>query len=167
MTDNGGKDYVDEKISNIEVQMEDIEQQLGLRDLVTNPEVERLLSLTESDLEKMTAEECAHAKYILLQHSLVVQKKVNRATAIKNWCEQCITVILAKNIADVDQFMTYELKRATIVKNNSYGERLREISLEQQQTIDSLNFIAQAISNLATSFNTIYSSKRKVEHEYS
>lgn len=162
----GEGDYVNKRISNLEIELDDIERQIGLKDIVHNIEAERLLSLSEKELDKMTPDECANAKYILLQHSLVIQKKINRATSIKNWCERCITVILAKTYLSVDKFMTYEVKRETAALNDAYANRLKDISLEQQQIIDSLNYIGQAITAVANSFQTLFIAKKKTEHEY-
>lgn len=162
---SGENDYVDNRIKNIETQIEDIERSVGLKDIVYNVEAERLLGLSETDLDKMTAEECVNAKYILLQHALVIQKKLNRAITIKNWCERAITVILSKEYNNIDNFMTYEVKRESVVLGNGYASRLKDISVEQQQIIDVLSHLSMSISSIANSFQTLYMSKRKVENE--
>jgi hypothetical protein len=159
-------DYVSGRVKELEVQLDDIEQTAGLKNCVQNIEAERLLGLSESDIDKMTAEECANAKYLLLQHSLVIQKRINRAIAVKNWADRGVTVIIAKTYNNLDKFMTYELKKETCALNDGFASRLREISVEQQQVIDSLNYMGQAITAVANSFQTLFMAKKKVEGHY-
>ena len=162
----GEADYVSKRVADVEVQLDDIERAVGIRDVVHNPEAEKYLSLSETQLEKMTAEECANAKYILVQHAVAIQKKLNRATAIKTWCDRGVTVILARTYGNIDGFMTYEVKRETVALNDAYASRLREIAVEQQEIIDTLNYMGQAINGVANSFQTLFTSKRKVEGHY-
>jgi len=160
---SGEKDYVSKRVADVEIQLDDVERTIGIKDVVHNPEAEKYLSLSEGQLEKMTAEECAQAKYILLQHAVVIQKKINRATAVKNWCDRSVAVIIAKTYGTIDPYMTYELKKEATALNDAYANRLREIAVEQQGIIDSLNYMGQAINGVANSFQTLFTSKRKVE----
>ncbi len=132
MTEN---DYVSKRVQELEIELDDVERTVSLNNIVTNPEAERLLGLSEVELGKMTADECANAKYILLQHAIVIQKKLNRATAVKNWCDRGVTVILAKTYKSFGDFVQYEVRREMVALNDGYAARLREISVEQQEII--------------------------------
>lgn len=160
-------DYVNKKLQESIDRIENNDRTLGLSNLVHNPEAEKLLALSQNELDKMTAEECACAKYILSQHALVIQKTINRATSLKNWCERSIRTIIAKEYATYDSFMKYEVRRQFVVNGNEYGKQLDDIALEQELKIDNLNYIAQAINNMATSFQLLYNSKKRVEFEAS
>jgi hypothetical protein len=160
---SGENDYVKQKANEFEIELDDIERKLGLKHLVHNPEAERLLSLTEIELDKMTATECANAKYLLLQYALSVQKTMNRATAVRNWAERNINVILAKEFKNFSEFMKGEVKRQAVISNNTYAQRLGEFYNEQQGVIDTLIYIAQAANSIAGAFQTLCITKSKVE----
>ncbi len=161
---SGETDYVEDKLGKFEKRIDDIELKVGLNHIVHNPEAERLLSLSEIELDKMTADECAQAKYTVLQYALTIQKNINRAMAIKNWCERNINVIIAKEFGSLNEFMKMDIKRQTIININTYANRLAEISEGQQIVIDSLSYIAQASNSIAGAFQTLFMSKGKIEH---
>lgn len=163
---DGETNYVTTKVNEFTVQLDDVERKVGLKHLVINPEAERLLSLSETDLDKLTAQECAINKYILLQYALSIQKTINRATAVRNWAERNINVILAKEFKSFSEFMKSEVKRQAIISSNTYAQRLGEIYNEQQGIIDSLMYIAQAANSIANAFQTLFMSKSKVEGDY-
>lgn len=159
-------DYVEEKLQEHIVQLDDIELKIGIKNLVVNPESERFLSLSESELEKLTAEECAFGRYVLFQYAMSIQKKINRATALKNWAERNLSVILAKEFHSFNEFMKSEIKRQCLINNNTYAARLSLIYNEQMAIIDSYSYLSQNANNLANSFQLLFTSKQKVEKDY-
>ena len=156
-------DYVDKKLQESIDKIDNNDRSLGLGHLVHNPEAEHLLALSQNELDKMTAEECANAKYILSQHALVIQKTINRATALKGWSERCIRTIIAKEYGQYDSFMKFEIRRQIVVNGNEYAKQLDEISVENELKIDSLSYVAQAVNNMAGAFQLLYNSKKRVE----
>lgn len=163
---SGDKDYVTTKLEDFTTRVDNLELKIGLKHLVHNPEAEQLLSLSENELDKMTAGECANAKYILLQFALSIQKTINRATAIKNWANRNIDVIVSKKYFDYNEFLRIEYRRQCVINDDSYAAKLAEISNEHQAVIDSLSYIAQAANNLSSSFQTLFMAKNRTEGNY-
>lgn len=162
---SGKEDYVNQKISQQISTLEKLSAKLLVDKININPEAEKYLSLHEQSLEKMTASELSVGEYILSAHSLMVQRTISRASAIKGWANKCIESLIAKNY-NAEAMIKYEIRKAQIALNDEYAKRLSEIISEQEMVIDELAYLAQSINSISNSLGNLARIRSK-NHEYS
>lgn len=151
----GKKDYVDQQLGTTVTRLEELSKTLLLDGLNINPEVEKFLSLREDDLGKMTPAELSIGEYIVSAHSLVIQRKSNRALAIKNWATKCLESIIAKTYKDFEGMMKYEIRRASVSISDEYASRLNEIVRDQEAVIDDLVYLSQSLTHISNSLGNL------------
>lgn len=152
---SGNKDYLDTKLDETIEVLNKLSTSLLLDRVNLNPEAEKYLMLEEDALSKMTPAELASGEYLLSAYGLVIQRKINRANAIKNWASRCLERIIAKRFNDFDQMMKYEIRKAAVALNDDYAKRLSDIISNQDAIIDDLTYLSQSINNISSSLGNL------------
>lgn len=162
---SGGQDYVNQRISENVDKLEALSKSLLLDRINVNNEAEKYLSLGEDDLDKLTAVELAHGEYLLSAYSLCIQRKINRANAIKNWANKSIERIIAKNYNAYDKMMKYEIRKAMIAVNDDFAKRLYGVVAEQDLILDELTYLSQSVNAISNSLGNLARIRSK-NHAY-
>lgn len=160
----GKRDYVDQQMNGTVERLESLSKTLLLDGININPEVEKFLSLREDDLGKLTPAELSIGEYIVSAHSLVIQRKINRALAIKGWALKCLESIVAKTYKDFDGMMKYEIRKASVAISDEYAGRLNEIVRDQEAVVDDLTYLSQSLTHISNSLGNLARIRNRGNH---
>jgi hypothetical protein len=151
---------VDEKIVEINRVLDEYMQWLSLDPKRQEPHISEYWDIDREELEKWSDEDCDIAGVELCNHALFVQQHLNRHTAIFNWADENINIMLAK---DLDQYtgFGYKEKLYKAVNDNSAAKKLFSVKVLAKQKIDELSFVANRIDSYAKSFQSLKGSKQR------
>jgi hypothetical protein len=161
--DNTETNLAKQKLSKLDEILDELLKSYGISPLTSaNSDVTQLLSLSRLEVNKMTAEECSEASYMLRSFAFNLQKEYNREIARVHWANEQIDKVVCKEIEQFDKYAKYDQKRALAIANNSYAYRLNEISIYASARARRIESLADKASDIARAFNDISMSRRKV-----
>lgn len=127
MTGDDASNYVGTKLEELENKIESELKVDSLADFIYAPKAEEYMTLTPSDLDKMTPSECASAAYTLSQYAMYIRIKSNKSRAIKTWAEKNLSLLATKYNKEFGQYDPRDYKIEFMAINDSYGKQLQKI----------------------------------------
>ena len=118
-------------------------------------DIDTYLNLDRTALNKLMPEDCAEIGYRLSQQSFFIQKAINTEQSRLTWATGRLTIVIAKEINNYDQFIKYEAKVGLICENNTVAYKLQKIIQFVQQRIDRLSFYTNGLHNLSHSIENV------------
>lgn len=93
------------------------------------------------DLQKKTQDELFDIAYILYSYSAFLQDEVNKHRVVISFCDNEINSLIAKHRNDYgfDRYTKYELRKPTIIFENSHAAKLEEIRLAAEAKLTILD----------------------------
>lgn len=128
---------------------------------VAESEVNKYLSMTRDEIEKLNPEDCAQISYRLSQFAFYVQRSLNREIARYNWSDETIKETIADEINNYKGYGYIE-KSLQAIKHNDKASSLNSIKKYAKQRMDRLSYIANSVKNLSDVMLSIQ--KTKVKH---
>ena len=136
---------LDERWDEVAKALQQFEGAVGLGSIGPT-EVDKWLSISPQKLNKMSAEDCAEASYLLTQEATFVQSQINTLQSKIDWCNRKINSIIAPIIKNqITRYMENELKRAYAVKQDDVAERLQQIANEASSYHSRLIYIPNSL----------------------
>ena len=133
---------------------------LMLKMLYLEDEIKTGLSLSYDNLSTMTAEDCVKYSYKLNQYALFLQRTENRYKNIKRWCENNLSIIIAKERENYgNQYTKYEERKYMIIVGNEYAKALHKIYTQAESYELELFNIVQKVNNQSRSLQEIKDAK--------
>lgn len=155
-------DSVDQKHQKIAALLEDYPEKIGIGKLKPVNEVNHFLTIEQSELRRMSAEECGEASVILNQSATYVQLEQNKISADIEWCESYLQFIIAGEIGNIGtQYMPYEYRKALAIKQNDVAMSLQGIITKAKLRMNLLNYLPNQLRNLSASFADLQQTKRQ------
>lgn len=151
---------IEDKLAATVKVLDDYSKGVGLDTIQYNSDVEIVLKLNFESLSKMSADELASSAFILDQYALFLQRQINREKAKTNWAKSNLDVVVAENGQNFDKYTKYELRIATIIKENDIARNLNQIIVKATTRLDELDFVATRIASMATKLETLHKSKK-------
>lgn len=164
-----GKTELQPKTSKEELQywdsvLDTYENSLGLPEYNTSifgsEEINKYLSMTRDEIEKLTPEDCAQISYRLAQYCFFIQRTLNREIARNNWADCSIKEVIADEINNYKGYGYIE-KSLQAIKHNDKASGLDKIKKYAQQRIDRLSYLAGNIKNLSDIILSVQKTKVK------
>lgn len=122
-------------------------------------ELNEYLTMDRNQMEKLTPENCAEISFRLVQFGFYLQRLYNREKARTIWAHQQLTEIIAKDVSSYDKYMKFDIKVATIIKDNSFAYSLQKIITYAEQRTQRLELIALSLKNLSDSISNVRRAK--------
>ena len=121
---------LDERWEEVEKALKQFEVAVGLGSIGPT-EVDKWLSISPQKLNKMSAEDCAEASYLLTQEATFVQSQINTLQSKIDWCNRKINSIIAPIVKNqITRYMESELKRAYAIEQDDVAQGLQNIANE-------------------------------------
>lgn len=160
-----GTDYVLGRVKEVETKISDIENVGRYQYVIGCAEIENILNYTETQLSKLTSEECDINSYQCAQYLIELQRRINKAKTIKNWSNENLSIVIAREYTNykTDKFTPYEVVKYSVIGDNSYAKKLHEVIQEQDIIISSTYDIIKHVTMIANTFKNLSYSK-KGEH---
>lgn len=164
---NVGTNYVDEKLKELEADLDKIESEARLAYVIGGKEIDDILLWSEDQLEKLTPEECDRCAFLCLQYVIELQKKVNRARAIRNWANKKIDIVVGQEYTNYyKQYYPVDVIRASIIADNSFAKRLQEVAQSQETIVESLSDMTKHVTQLSLTLKNMGYNKKAENVSY-
>lgn len=97
-------------------------------------------TLSMSDLDRLTQDECFHHAYQLMQYVDHVATERAQCENIIRWCENKLQIIISDLLSSGiwDQYAKHETKVATILRNDTLANRINEWKLTAQGRLEKI-----------------------------
>ena len=90
-------------------------------------------------VEKFTQQELFDRAYVLYGYSSYIQDEINKNKVVLDWCQDQIEKIVADNLHRFDQYTKHEVKKQSIIRENSYAakcDQMRGIAEARLQSME-------------------------------
>jgi hypothetical protein len=132
------QDSITQRERELDALFEQYKKQVGIGKLVVSTETDKFLNLSEAQLKRMSAEECAAGAFILAREVTYLQDRINYHTRRANWVK-----------ANINRCKKPELLA-----------RFRKLLVEIQGYIDTLAYMPIQVKFQATTLVNLAESKR-------
>jgi|TARA_R110000824_G_scaffold53483_13_gene148109 hypothetical protein len=105
-------------------------------------------NMSKSRIGKLTQQELFDNAYVLYGYSSYIQDEINKNKIALNWCDDQIEKLVVDNLQNFDQYTKHEVKKQSIIRENSYASK-----------VDQMRSIAEA--RLQSLEGKVYELKRK------
>jgi hypothetical protein len=156
-------DDIDNQLGRIDKLLDEYERNLGLPDKSKYEDsAAQYFNMTRTQLEALSAEDCAHGSYILSNLALHIQRTLNRETSRCNWIHRNIKFLVADKASQYRG--SWEQQETQALKDDSVGKKLFILLTENTTRIDRLNYIATNVRQLAEALTNIQKAKIGTRH---
>jgi hypothetical protein len=90
-------------------------------------------------VKKFTQQELFDHAYVLYGYSSYVQDEINKNKVVLDWCNDQIEKIVVGNLHRFDQYTKHEVKRQSIIRENSYAakcDQMRGVAEARLQSME-------------------------------
>ncbi len=150
-----------DKHDKVQKLLQDYPIKVGLGSLAPNNDVQKFLTVTQSEIRRMSAEECGEASVILNQAATYIQLEINRVQADIDWCEQYIHFLISDTIANCgSQYTPFEYRKEIAIKQNDVATKLKSIVVQAQLRLQVLSYMPNQLRATSLSFSNLQQTKR-------
>lgn len=132
---------------------------LGIPDLSLDPFVEEAFIMSHEDFLLLTSEEAASYAFKLTQYILFLRKDLDKNRVRSEWCSDVINRILAKTYSSYSEYMKYEVRKQSIMLDNSYALKVHELKMKIDASITIVQNKIEDVQRLSDIFRD--ASRRK------
>lgn len=157
-----GNDYIGGKVKELETKIENVENICRYQFVIGCADIESIINYTDEQLSKLTPEECDTNQYLCIQYLIELQKKLNKAKTIKNWANENLNIVVAKeyNNYKSDKYTPHDIVKYNVISGNIYAKKLHEIIQDNEVVISSLYDITKHIGTMINTFKCLSYSKK-------
>ena len=96
-------------------------------------------NMTQSQISMLTQQEHFDYAYVLYSYSSYIQDEINKNKVVLDWCQDQIEKLVVGNMHNFDQYTKHEVKRQSIIRENSYAskcDQMRGIAEARLQSME-------------------------------
>lgn len=153
-----------EELNTWDTILDEYENEIGLpvysAESLPASELNKYLTMSRDELEKLGPEDCAQISYRLGQFSFHIQRSVNRELARYNWADEVVKETIADEVNNYKGYGYIE-KAQQAIKHNDKATALNNIKKYAKQRSDRLSYLASNIKNLSDILLSIQRNKVK------
>ncbi len=106
--------------------LEEYSTKKGIIPAKINPEVEKIINLTEDNLKNLKPEECLRKAFLLSGYCGYVQKIENKHRVKLKWCEDVLYKMSVEHDHLFTQYMKWEQKLHMLSSNDDFAGKVME-----------------------------------------
>lgn len=141
-----------EELNDWDTLLDQYENSVGLAKynplVLSEDELNKYLTMSRDELEKLTPEDCGQISYRLAQFSFHIQRTINREIARYNWADETTKELIADEINNYKGY-GYVEKSYQAIKHNDKALAINKIKKYAKQRTDRLSYLANGIKNLS------------------
>jgi hypothetical protein len=92
-------------------------------------EYANILHMSYEDVLSLSSDECFSYAIILMNYAGLLQKKYDLINAQYNWCMEALNFLYAKYWERYDKFLPAEVRKKTIIIENSFAQNIEKCRL--------------------------------------
>lgn len=104
-------------------------------DITFHPSYEEAAYMEYEDIMNLTSEECYANAFMVLNYAGFLQKKLDLSRAMHNWCLHALNFLYSKTWNDYDKWLPPDVRKKSIVSENSYAEVVQKNEIRLYGTI--------------------------------
>ena len=92
-----------------------------------------------SKMSSLTQKEHFDHAYILYGYASYIQDEINKNKVVLDWCQDQIEKMVVANLNSFDQYTKHEVKKQSIIKENSYAakcDQMRGVAEARLQSLE-------------------------------
>jgi len=96
-------------------------------------------NMSLSKIGMLTQQELFDRAYVLYGYSSYIQDEINKNKVVLDWCNDQIEKLVVGNLHNFDQYTKHEVKRQSIIRENSYATKvdyMRSIAEARLQSLE-------------------------------
>jgi len=96
-------------------------------------------NMPQERIQALAQQELFDHAYVLYGYSSYVQDEINKNKVVLDWCNDQIEKIVVGNLHRFDQYTKHEVKRQSIIRENSYAakcDQMRGIAEARLQSLE-------------------------------
>lgn len=132
--------------------LDEYENSIGLpkykSSVLSEDELNKYLTMSRDEIEKLTPEDCGQIAYRLSQFSFHTQRTINREQARFDWAEDTIKSTIADEINSYKGYGYIE-KSSQAIKHNDKANAIDKIKKYAKQRLNRLSYLATSINNMS------------------
>lgn len=159
---------MNDRLKEFEAILDEYETKIGLGGIRFNHEVEECLTLTRSQINAMTIQECSVFGLMIAQYSAFLQMQYNRQKTRMDWATRELDLIIAKDASkygygDDKNFVKYDVVKSKVIVANEAARILSNIIKHAAARAQELEQMSTKISMIGKSIFDIKMMKVKNE----
>jgi hypothetical protein len=90
-------------------------------------------------VKTLTQQELFDRAYVLYGYSSYIQDEINKNKIVLDWCNDQLEKLVAENLHNFDQYTKHEVKRQSIIMENTYAakcDQMRAIAEARLQSLE-------------------------------
>ena len=90
-------------------------------------------------IKRLTQQELFDLAYILYGYSSYIQDEINKNKVVFDWCNDQLEKLVAGNLHNFDQYTKHEVKRQSIIGENTYAakcDQMRSVAEARLQSLE-------------------------------
>lgn len=103
-----------------------------------NSDVEDIINMPYDDIMALSSDECYCKSLVLMNYASLLQRKLDILNSQLQWCESLIVCLCSKYWNNYDKYLPSDIRRQSILAENSYGQELDEARIKIQAGITML-----------------------------
>lgn len=152
---------VDELLNKAQQILDDYEKYSGLPtfEVFDTKEIDAYFKLNISQLNKLSALECANISYVLAEYSFYLQRIYNRESAKNKWGNTKLSELICDKLNSYDKYTKHDYKVALIAKENEVVKQINSVINYTNQTMERLNFLSNSVKHMSDIMSNIQKAK--------
>ena len=154
------KNTASDQLKKLDSVLDEYEKSLGIPEFADefhDDSAIKYMSLSRSQIEKLTPSQCAEAALLLGSLSFHMQRAYNREVARVNWAKQTLKTTISGR--EQSYRGSWESQFNQAVGEDSYTRKIMQIQKYAQQRADRLTYLASSIKNISDIFLAVQRAK--------
>lgn len=131
----------------------------GLVEYKNDPIYEKILATTPDELMAMSSDDCFVSAITLMNYAGYLQKKLDVLNSQYNWCVEALNYLFAKYWNNYDKYLPADLKKQSIIQDNSYAQSVEASRLKLYAGIQLLTETCKDVKKRVTLFQDLAKSR--------
>ena len=119
-----------------------------------------ILNLPPEDILSLTADECLTNSITLLNYAGFLQKQLDMLNRQHSWCIEALNFLFSKQWSSYDKFLPADIKKQSIIAENSYAQSVEFARLRISAGIKMLSDTCKDVKKRVTLFQDLGKSRR-------
>lgn len=114
-----------------------------------------ILNLSEEEIAQLSSDECFSSAITLMNYAGTLQKKLDVIESQYQWCVEAMNYLYAKYWNDQDQFKPADIKKKTIILENSYAQSVEKAKIRLYSAMTCLKETCRDIKRRVSLFQDL------------
>jgi len=118
-------------------------------------EYSHILHLPPEEIISLTSDECFTNAITLMNYGGLLQKKLDLISSQYSWCVEALNYLFAKQWSNYDKFLPAEIKKQSIISENTYAQSIEKSRLRLYAGIQMLSETCRDIKKRVSLFQDL------------